>query len=103
MAEPAVTDVRTVPSPVASCQCVTEITGVLGLLGTTAPPALMRTSGEQMVSRIRRRRIAPVHALTELDPTYRYPDTAPAGEHNTPEPPRYPRAGSKAAAALNTT
>src|SRR5215469_1903190 len=36
-------------------------------------------------------------------PTYWYPDTAPAGEHNTPSPPRYPTAGSKAAAALATS
>src|SRR6266851_2441895 len=36
-------------------------------------------------------------------PTYWYPDTAPAGEHNTPSPPRYPTAGSKAAAAPATS
>jgi hypothetical protein len=36
-------------------------------------------------------------------PTYWYPDTAPAGEHNTPLPPRYPTAGSKAAAAPATS
>ncbi len=36
-------------------------------------------------------------------PAYWYPDTAPAGEHNTPSPPRYPTAGSKAAAAPATS
>src|SRR5229473_1483445 len=36
-------------------------------------------------------------------PTYWYPDTAPAGEHNTPSPLRYPTAGSKAAAAPATS
>jgi hypothetical protein len=36
-------------------------------------------------------------------PTSWYPDTAPAGEHNTPSPPRYPTAGSKAAAAPATS
>src|SRR6516225_9946644 len=36
-------------------------------------------------------------------PTYWYPDTAPAGEHNTPSPPRYPTAGSKAVAAPATS
>src|SRR5260221_14081260 len=36
-------------------------------------------------------------------PTYWYPDTAPAGEPNTPSPLRYPTAGSKAAAAPATS
>jgi hypothetical protein len=44
-----------------------------------------------------------VHALTELAPALLAPGTAPASGHSTPLPPRYPAAGSNAAAAPATS